>query len=97
MTSPPPATTAPATKWTEPGYVEQLNKTYGVALEADRLNARRFHGFTLRAAEWNMLNLEHIENPDALRNLCYELRHTVNCLVSDRMARRRWWHRLLGG
>lgn len=94
---PPAASTSPALKWTDPQYVESINEKYGVALEAERLTRRRFHGFVRRAAEWNMLTLEDIDNPAALQNLCHELRHAVNCLIADRMSKRRWWHRLFGG
>ncbi len=97
MNHPPPASVSPALKWTDPAYVDQLNAKYGVSLEAERLSHRRFLGFARRAAEWNLLELDHIENPAALRNLVAEMRHAVNCLIGDRMYRRRWWHRLFGG
>lgn len=80
-------------------YIDKANRKLGaVPEEFERLSAARRDAIMRRMADWNLVDANSLngQHPDAFRETFIEMRHVIRLLISDHLARRPWWRRVLG-
>lgn len=82
-------------------YIDESNASLGVSeVTFARLDPARRDHILRRVAEWRLLVQSGLSikpgNEDAARELFLEMLHVIRLLMSDHLARRPWYLRLLG-
>lgn len=84
--------------WDKSEYIDNANAKLGLAGDPDdfvRLTGERFSRIARRVAELQLIDPETLSE-DGAREAFRDARRAAELLISDRLARRPWWKRLLG-
>lgn len=83
--------------WDNPEFIEKTNRTLGLEGDPDdfvRLSGERFGRIARRIAELKLIDPETLSEEGA-REAFRDARRSAELLISDRLARRPWWKRVL--